>query len=237
MEGLGNEIATVDKKHTQDALHFHLIGFCRQWALFRPTALREFVIYRPKSTARISSLLCGVPGPRRTPWEGGLFPVHITWTRLYSPPTCKYPRHFFHENVHRMTGQIRASFLDQNLDWCPNPNPNTMSVLELLFGLQKHLAHPCPERSSQTKARDSVLGLNNICYDEEVRKLVQRFPASGDFLSIASKAFKRSFRSWMKVDSDTTDKPEWLETTRADNTECPCSCCEYGMYHEQSSAE
>lgn len=223
------ERAVTEKQRIRDALHFHLIAFCRQWVHFRPAALRDFVVYRPSSTARVSSLLCGIPGPTRTPWEGGLFPVHITWSGLDSPPTCKYPRHFHHVNVHRMSGQVTASFLDPYFDWSP-----TMSVPELLFGLQQHLAHPYPERASQTRACDSFLGLNNICYDEEVRKLVQRYTPSGDFLGIASKAFRRSFRSWAKVDVDTVDRCEWLESTPADGTECACSCCAHGMYHEQS---
>jgi ubiquitin-protein ligase len=94
-----SQVQTLKSESKNELVHAQLSSFCRKWMERKPDALFDFVIYR-KKTGLTTQLLCGVPGPKRTAWEGGLFPVLMTW---YSdpdlPPRCKYPKGFIHLNV------------------------------------------------------------------------------------------------------------------------------------------
>ena len=55
---------------------------------------------------------CVVPGKTNTPWEGGEFPITMTFPKEYpvKPPRVMLPRGFFHPNVYP-TGSICLSIL------------------------------------------------------------------------------------------------------------------------------
>lgn len=146
-------------------VHRHLMDFCSSWMRRKPEALHDFVVYRPKMTTGrtesssngndggcIDKLLCGIPGPGRTCWEGGLYPVIFRWEDgVDAPPTCRFPRDFHHANV-RPCGIVSLSTLKVT-EWHPE-----ISILELLFDLQQLLAHPDHDRPAQDDARDSHRG-------------------------------------------------------------------------------
>lgn len=152
-----SKIQQKDGHRTQDLqgifVHRYLIDFCRSWMRRKPDALYDFVIYRPKicqlrsSNQTINTLLCGIPGPKRTGWEGGLFPVLLEWNDVDKPPQCCFPKDFHHANV-KPTGYVSLSTLKG--DWHPE-----IAIAEILFDLQQLLVHPNHERPAQSEARNS----------------------------------------------------------------------------------
>lgn len=114
----------------------HIIEFCRTWMKVKPDALVDFVVYRPKSNEQINKILCGIPGPKRTDWEGGLYPVLLEWSDVNQPPKCKFPKHFHHANVCPSTGIAMLSTFS-SFEWHPE-----ISIQEIFFDLQQLLAHP-----------------------------------------------------------------------------------------------
>ena len=65
---------------------------------------------------------CVVPGKANTPWEGGEFPITMTFPKEYpvKPPRVMLPRGFFHPNVYP-TGLICLSILNVMYDGFKNP--------------------------------------------------------------------------------------------------------------------
>ncbi|KAL7488533.1 hypothetical protein ACHAW6_014119 [Cyclotella cf. meneghiniana] len=128
-------------------VHQQLIDFCRSWVKDKPDALFDFVIYRPKLNLfpEINKLMCGIPGPKRTDWEGGVYPVILEWSDVNRPPNCKFPKDFHHVNVCPHSGVVMLSTLSD--EWHPE-----ISIPEILFDLQQLLAHPNHKDISSSNA-------------------------------------------------------------------------------------
>lgn len=150
---------------TKELVHFesnkggrHVLSFCREWMVRKPDPLFNFVVYREpmtyetatnettkelpnqRKTKDLTLLLVGVPGPDRTPWEGGLYPVLFKWdpSKLNDdPPTCRFPPGFQHPNVDPSSGIIRLSTLTKGFGWSPD-----ITIPEIMFDIQQLLAHP-----------------------------------------------------------------------------------------------
>ena len=92
-----------------------LSGFFREWILAKPPYFSDFVIYRPIKylTGPISQIIVGIPGPGRSDWEGGLYPLLVTFTpegfERKEPPKCDFPETFFHPNVYE--GNVHVNTL------------------------------------------------------------------------------------------------------------------------------
>lgn len=133
-------------------VHQYIVDFCSHWIRRKPHALFDFVVYRPGNNLvsrqeeggnsnnefyqGMNKLLCGISGPKRTEWEGGLYPVLLEWTDRALPPVCKFPKHFHHANVCPTTGIVMLSTF-RSPEWHPE-----ISIPEILFDLQQLLAHP-----------------------------------------------------------------------------------------------
>jgi Ubiquitin-conjugating enzyme/Zinc finger, C3HC4 type (RING finger) len=117
-EEYDEKLRTLEKRLRDEMLNSYLVNVCRQWMIRKPDALFDFVMYRPKKTP-ITKLLCGIPGPTRTPWEGGIFPVLMLFPPgNLGPPKCKLPKGFFHVNIYA-SGMVRLSDLNTEGDWHP----------------------------------------------------------------------------------------------------------------------
>lgn len=116
----------------------YIIDFCRSWIKSKPDALHDFIVYRPKvqRDRRINKIMCGLPGPKRTDWEGGLYPVLLEWSDVDLPPICKFPKDFHHANVCPTSGAVMLSTFS-SFEWHPE-----ITIPEVLFDLQQLLAHP-----------------------------------------------------------------------------------------------
>ena len=118
-------------------VHQRIVDFCRIWIRSKPDALCDFVVYRPKEaqSCQINKIMCGIPGPKRTDWEGGLYPVLLEWSDVNLPPLCRFPKHFHHANVCPATGAAMLSTFTSN-EWHPE-----ITIPEILFDLQQLLVH------------------------------------------------------------------------------------------------
>eukprot|EP00531_Pseudo-nitzschia_arenysensis_P001420 CAMPEP_0116148976 /NCGR_PEP_ID=MMETSP0329-20121206/18674_1 /TAXON_ID=697910 /ORGANISM="Pseudo-nitzschia arenysensis, Strain B593" /LENGTH=544 /DNA_ID=CAMNT_0003645205 /DNA_START=46 /DNA_END=1680 /DNA_ORIENTATION=- len=119
-----------------------LSDFFREWLLAKPPYFQNFVVYRPIKylTGPISQIIVGIPGPGNSDWEGGLYPLLITFTsegfERKEPPKCDFPRNFFHPNVYE--GNVHVSTLAEfEGSWDPS-----ISLPEILFCIQQLLTHP-----------------------------------------------------------------------------------------------
>lgn len=72
----------------KERVHDKLLNLCRNWIHFKPVLMHDFVVYlvfetknkKEKTRSKIlSCLLCGIPGPEKTPWEGCLVPLKIKY--------------------------------------------------------------------------------------------------------------------------------------------------------------
>uniref|UniRef100_A0A7S1CNM2 SUMO-conjugating enzyme UBC9 n=1 Tax=Bicosoecida sp. CB-2014 TaxID=1486930 RepID=A0A7S1CNM2_9STRA len=81
---------------------------------------------------------CKIPGPVDTAWEGGLFPLDMTFTDEYPAraPVCKFNPPLFHPNVYP-SGTVCLSILNDEKDWKP-----TITVPMILTGIQALLNEP-----------------------------------------------------------------------------------------------
>ena len=106
------EIHTLKARLLDNWLSDH---FFRSWILSKPPYFRDFCVYRPIQhlTGPVSQIIAGIPGPSGTDWEGGLYPLLVTWTaegyERKEPPKCDFPDDFFHPNVYE--GNVHVSTL------------------------------------------------------------------------------------------------------------------------------
>lgn len=106
----------------------------------------------------------------QTDWEGGYFPVTLHFTENYPsiPPTCKFPRRFFHVNVYD-SGDVCLSILGDA--WAPS-----ITVRQILIGIQELLENPNPASPAQDFAYD-VFAENMPEYKRRVREQAKRYPS------------------------------------------------------------
>ena len=135
----------------------------------------------PDGSMNLFTWDCAIPGKKGTMWEGGLFRVsfyrrfrHFMTAYFYTafirthnpillisdfqvkllfkddypstPPKCKFEPPLFHPNVYP-SGTICLSLLDENKDWKPS-----ISVKQLLIGIQELLNNPNPDDPAQAEA-------------------------------------------------------------------------------------
>jgi hypothetical protein len=114
------EAKLEEKDHELNVLKARLLDnwlndFFKEWILSKPPFFQNFVVYRPIKylTGPISQIIVGIPGPDGSDWEGGLYPLLITFTpegfERKEPPKCDFPRSFFHPNVYE--GNVHVNTL------------------------------------------------------------------------------------------------------------------------------
>uniref|UniRef100_A0A804MBH4 UBC core domain-containing protein n=1 Tax=Zea mays TaxID=4577 RepID=A0A804MBH4_MAIZE len=124
----------------------------------------------PDGSVNLMLWNCVVPGKEGTDWEGGYFPVTLHFTENYpsNPPTCKFPRRFFHVNVYD-SGDVCLSILGDA--WAPS-----ITVRQILIGIQELLENPNPASPAQDFAYD-VFAENMPEYKRRVREQAKRYPS------------------------------------------------------------
>ncbi|KAH7687960.1 Ubiquitin-protein ligase protein [Dioscorea alata] len=92
----------------------------------------------PDGTVNLMVWNCCIPGRQGTDWEGGSFPIVLTFSEDYPSraPICKFPKDFFHPNVFD-SGMVCLSILSQDNGWHPS-----ITVRQILMGVQDLLDHP-----------------------------------------------------------------------------------------------
>mmetsp|Transcript_10241 Transcript_10241/g.25982 ORF Transcript_10241/g.25982 Transcript_10241/m.25982 type:complete len:160 (-) Transcript_10241:193-672(-) len=91
---------------------------------------------------------CHIPGKKGSLWEGGYYPIAIEFPEDYpqKPPKCKFPEKFYHPNIYP-SGTVCLSILNEDEDWMPS-----ISVKQILLGIQDLLTEPNPNSPAQTDA-------------------------------------------------------------------------------------
>jgi len=132
-------------------------NFVRDWIVAKPPYFRDFCVYRPIQhlTGPISQIIVGIPGPRNTDWQDGLYPLLVTFTpegfERKEPPKCDFPEDFFHPNVYE--GNVHVNTLVEfEGPWDPS-----ISLPELFFCIQQLLAHPNHRGSLSTSSTSGGL--------------------------------------------------------------------------------
>ena len=147
------QLHQLETKSKMDLIHYHLTNICRQWCQHRPKALQDFLLCRPRIVyypyttephARMNKLLCGIPGPKNTAWEGGILPLLLTWSDVHRPPICQFPTGFYHANVYKATGAIVTTMYREK-QWHAE-----ITLPEILFNIQQLLAHPKKQSSASS---------------------------------------------------------------------------------------
>nr|CAB3485523.1 unnamed protein product [Digitaria exilis] len=123
----------------------------------------------PDGSVNLMVWNCVVPGMQGTDWEGGYFPVTLTFGADYptSPPECTFPTGFFHVNVYN-TGRVCLSILGGG--WKPS-----ITVRQILIGIQDLLDNPNPASPAQGLCCD-LLRKNLPEYKNCVRQQAKRYP-------------------------------------------------------------
>ncbi|KAF7639295.1 UBIQUITIN_CONJUGAT_2 domain-containing protein [Meloidogyne graminicola] len=131
---------------------------------------------------------CAIPGPKGTIWEGGLFKLRMIFKDDFpsTPPKCRFEPPLFHPNVYP-SGTVCLSLLDENKDWL-GLTMNTflcifrfilikrpsISIKQLLVGIQELLINPNPEDPAQAEAYQ-IFVQNREEYEKRVRRQAQQF--------------------------------------------------------------
>ncbi|KAG9298502.1 hypothetical protein G9A89_016499 [Geosiphon pyriformis] len=90
----------------------------------------------------------GIPGKLGTPWEGGVYKIHMIFPEDYpsKPPKCKFTPPLFHPNVYP-SGTVCLSILNEEEAWKP-----AITIKQILLGIQDLLNDPNPDSPAQSDA-------------------------------------------------------------------------------------
>ena len=135
-----------------------------RWLDPRADPVRRALRSGPRLSRRLSALLKVIFGPECTPWEGGTFKLHITFSEDYpnKAPTVKFISKLFHPNVYA-DGGICLDILQNN--WSP-----IYDVAAILTSIQSLLCDPNPNSPANGEAAR--------LYSENKREYIRRVQAS-----------------------------------------------------------
>mmetsp|Transcript_16847 Transcript_16847/g.43690 ORF Transcript_16847/g.43690 Transcript_16847/m.43690 type:complete len:166 (-) Transcript_16847:135-632(-) len=105
---------------------------------------------------------CVVPGKKGTDWEGGRYPVTLTFSSDYptKPPMAEFPPRFFHPNVYP-SGKVCLSIINDPGTWKPS-----ITIKAILTGIQDLLDTP---NNSDAAQEDAF-----YCYDRSPAEYKRR---------------------------------------------------------------
>ncbi|XP_032220657.1 SUMO-conjugating enzyme UBC9-B isoform X2 [Nematostella vectensis] len=121
---------------------------------------------------------CAIPGPKKTPWEGGLYPITLEFPHDYphSPPKCVFDPPILHPNVFT-SGTVCLSLIDKNKDWKPQ-----VTAQQVLTGIQLLLADPNFQEPAQAEAF-VIYTQSRLDYENKVKQLAMTMqPESSPFI-------------------------------------------------------
>ena len=226
------------------AIHDKCAKECRRWIDYRPDAMYGFKVYpiRSESAGRLklqghkymmSGFECHIPGPSNTPWEGATLRARVLYNDGASPPWCSFVPPLFHVNVYP-SGRICVSTLNEDEGWDSN-----MTLHEILFTIQQHLAHPRIHSPYQAEAYN-VYMKGDGGYEARIKKEVAenlsdvRPPDDGrrDVIEQADALSMRPYLVGPPKVPDFARNAEGepiKENYHVNYQNCECSCCAWGQ--------
>ena len=120
----------IKRLERQTFVKSRYIHDCRNWIENKPDALSDFSVYSMGVKHHEYGLLCYIPGPKGSAWEGARIPMSLTYNNggVDKPPTCKFPGGFFHMNVYP-SGTICVSTINEEEAWTPEMSQQLLCQL------------------------------------------------------------------------------------------------------------
>ncbi|KAL7543617.1 hypothetical protein ACHAXR_012923 [Thalassiosira sp. AJA248-18] len=223
------------------------VNDCRSWIEYKPDALFDFSIYQIRSTkARnlIVGLLCEIPGPKGTAWEGARIPMTLRyWVR--GPPKCQFPAGFFHTNVYP-SGTVCVSTINEEEGWTPET-----TLPEILFSVQQLLGHFNPSSPAQSIAYNVYAHEGLEQYQIRVKKEVEVYSDCArsnpkvklgegervdtqEIIEKADRMMGGNKQAQERPDTppfqrDANGRVKPISSIPSIHNNCECSCCAWGQ--------
>jgi ubiquitin-conjugating enzyme E2 I len=114
---------------------------------------------------------CGIPGKKGTPWEGGVYPLVLTFPEDYpnKPPKCAFSTPLFHPNIFP-SGAVCLSILSEDKDWKP-----ALTVQHILTGVQDLLDDPNAADPAQQEPF-LLYTQDKVAYRRRIEEQARKFP-------------------------------------------------------------
>lgn len=105
----------------EDIAKDRLIQEKHQWKKDRPFLFYAKLTQNKDGLQNLFKWECGIPGPKDSPWEGGLYVVYLEFPEDYpsAPPKARFKEKLFHPNVYP-SGTVCLSILNEEEDWRPS---------------------------------------------------------------------------------------------------------------------
>jgi ubiquitin-conjugating enzyme E2 I len=113
---------------------------------------------------------CSFPGKKGSDWEGGTYPVTLTFTDSYpsKAPLCRLPPGFFHPNLYP-SGKVCLSIVNDETGWRPS-----ITIKQILVGIQDLLENPNIDDPAQEEAYHCYIR-DRAKYRQRVRQQAQQY--------------------------------------------------------------
>ncbi|XP_066918591.1 SUMO-conjugating enzyme UBC9-A-like [Clytia hemisphaerica] len=114
---------------------------------------------------------CEIPGKLKTPWQGGVYKLCITFTEEYpyQPPLCVFDPPILHPNIYP-SGKVSLSLLEK--DWVPQ-----ITIKQILLGIQILLDDPNFNNPAQAEAF-VIHSQGKHLYDEKIKQQAKEMSPS-----------------------------------------------------------
>ena len=154
---------------------------------------------------------CGIPGPKGTPWEGGLYKINLKFPEDYPvlPPKCVFEKKLFHPNVYP-SGAVCLSIINDEEDWRAG-----LKVKDILLGIQDLLANPNNKSPAQKEAFESY----NKKSDEYRRKVREQAKECAPRLEDFKRHLNKTNNDTEKDGNKTTNNNSTNNTTLNNGTQ------------------
>ena len=135
------------------------------WKSSRPFGFYARLTKKEDGTFNYFKWECGIPGPKNTPWEGGLYKIYLEFPPDYPvlPPRCVFEKKLFHPNIYP-SGAVCLSIINEEEDW-----RTSSKVKDILLGIQELLGNP-NEKSPAQKEAYEVYVKNKEEYKRRVKE-------------------------------------------------------------------
>mmetsp|Transcript_17275 Transcript_17275/g.42324 ORF Transcript_17275/g.42324 Transcript_17275/m.42324 type:complete len:160 (-) Transcript_17275:274-753(-) len=142
----------------------------REWRKSHPHGFYARPDKKDDGSQDLFKWVCGIPGKKKTLWEGGLYKVTMKFPEDYptKPPKCQFTPPLFHPNVYP-SGTICLSILDEEKGWKPG-----ITVKTILLGIQALLTEPNINDPAQQEAFD-MYRQDRSGYDSQIRKQARKY--------------------------------------------------------------
>jgi ubiquitin-conjugating enzyme E2 I len=148
-----------------------LIEERKAWRKDRPFGFTAKPRVGSDGEVTLTSWDCIIPGKDGTIWEGGCYPVEITFSNSYpaKPPRVAFPKGFYHPNIYP-SGTVCLSILNEDEQWRPS-----ITLKQILIGVQDLLNNPNEKSPAQSEAFMDYTQRRRR-YEANVKDQVKKYP-------------------------------------------------------------